>query len=132
MAVAQAEPPSTPAPDTEKKRSQFIPSFLSRSQSQNSINNEKASGAIVAPTTVGGMLAPARPVPSRTASGSSIKSGRPLFKRTSSMPASYNLGTQNDVLGIVMIEIENATDLPKLPNSALLYFKSNRCQLPSQ
>jgi hypothetical protein len=78
------------------------------------------------------MLAPGRPIPSRTASGGTTKSGRPRFKRGSSKPVSYNLGTHNDVLGIVMIEIEGATDLPKLPNSALLHSKSNQYQLPSQ
>jgi hypothetical protein len=118
--VAQADSTSASASESEKKKSKFIPSFLSnRRPSQVSINTENASGTLVAPTTPDGMLAPGRLVPSRTASSSSTKSGRPRFKRGSSKPTSYNLGAHKDVLGIVMIEIEGATDLPKLPNSAL-------------
>lgn len=130
--VAQTESPS--ASDTEKKKSKFIPAFLTsrRASSPALVNNENASGILVAPTTADGMLAPGRPIPSRTASGSSTKSGRPRFKRGSSKPASYNLGTHNDVLGIVMIEIEGATDLPKLPNSALLHTRQTSANFPSQ
>lgn len=44
---------------------------------------------------------------------------RPKFKRSASKQSSYTMGTQKDVLGIVMIEIQQAEDLPKIPNSKL-------------
>lgn len=41
------------------------------------------------------------------------------FKRSWAMgkSADYNFSAANDIVGIVMLEIEGATDLPKLKNS---------------
>jgi phosphatidylserine decarboxylase len=38
--------------------------------------------------------------------------------------ADYNFSTENDIQGIVMLEIHGATDLPRLKNSEPLRFLS--------
>jgi len=46
------------------------------------------------------------------------KSKRPKFKRNKDTKGStYNFGTEKDVLGIVLLEINKAEDLPRLKNS---------------
>ncbi|KZT39119.1 hypothetical protein SISSUDRAFT_1061405 [Sistotremastrum suecicum HHB10207 ss-3] len=55
--------------------------------------------------------------PAPSASTSSKKKTRPRFRRSWGSKASeYNLTTQNDIMGIIMIEIVGGKDLPKVKN----------------
>ena len=40
-------------------------------------------------------------------------------KKRSKKRSDYNFSAANDIMGIVMLEIKGATDLPRLKNSAL-------------
>lgn len=71
---------------------------------------------------------PPSPIPSyfghrRSASAGSIPTmsttGKHRFKRSwaTSKSADYNFSAANDIVGIVMLEIQGATDLPRLKNS---------------
>lgn len=50
-----------------------------------------------------------------TLSNSKVKFGKVPW--TSNKSAVYNFSAANDIVGIVMLEIRGATDLPKLKNS---------------
>lgn len=53
-----------------------------------------------------------------SASGTSTRSKKPKFKKLrGKKKADYNFSTQNDILGIVMLEIKSAEDLPRVKNS---------------
>jgi len=51
-------------------------------------------------------------------SGSSTRKKKPKFKKLrGKKKADYNFSAQNDILGIVMLEIKGAEDLPRVKNS---------------
>jgi phosphatidylserine decarboxylase len=74
-------------------------------------------------------LTPSTPTPTlfsppRAASASPEPTGgkkRPFKKKRSNKRSDYNFSAANDIVGIVMLEIKGATDLPRLKNSALFF-----------
>ena len=55
---------------------------------------------------------------SGTATPTSAAARKARFRKSwSAKNTDYNLGGNNDILGIVMLEVKNASDLPKLKNS---------------
>lgn len=83
-------------------------SALTPSQS----NDDSAQGASSAPSS--------RPA-SRGDNSTSSKSRRPKFGRSrTGKESAYNFGGEKDVIGIVLLEVNKAEDLPKLKNSKLI------------
>jgi phosphatidylserine decarboxylase len=46
---------------------------------------------------------------------------RPIFRKHKSRGTHYNFSNENDILGIVMLEVQGAEDLPKLRNCETKY-----------
>jgi phosphatidylserine decarboxylase len=133
--------PSTPTPGALTKTPVpiksgvpgFIPKIFPRRHPFAPSVEAKASP----PTTPGAesfaTLSPHTPTPTmatqqRSASLSPEPTGvkkRPFKKKWSSKKPDYNFSAENDIVGIVMLEIRGASDLPKLKNSALPLFLSS-------
>lgn len=61
---------------------------------------------------------------SGSGSGSEGMSATAIAVADSKKKVDYSLGTQNDIVGIVMLEIQGADDLPRLKNSEIVLFPS--------
>jgi phosphatidylserine decarboxylase len=100
---SQSEPlPERPKPH----RPSFIPKF-----------HRRPSSTPIPPDS--GTASDTTPVPLRGPPGSdnALKGKRRKFRKSwSAKKAEYNLSAGNDIMGIVMLEVNSAEDLPKLKN----------------
>jgi phosphatidylserine decarboxylase len=121
VSTAPGVPPIVvaPAPETPTKPG-FLPRLFSGTRrpgltpSQSYDDSAQPSSA---PTS--------RPA-SRSGAATPSKGKRPKFKRSRGEKGSaYNFGAEKDVIGIIMLEINKAEDLPKLKNSEFLSIVKN-------
>ncbi|KAL1664147.1 phosphatidylserine decarboxylase-domain-containing protein [Schizophyllum commune] len=107
--VQPASPQMPPRSPSGGSRSSLLPKILRRSSSSpadgTASPSRSPSPAIATPTTPSSTLTPSVP--------STPTPGR---RRKREKGGSYALGSENDIVGIVMLEIDRAEDLPKLKN----------------
>lgn len=134
-----AETPTTPTALSmvktpvlaEKGRSPSFPKFLRRPQSKRSSSMDSTT----LPTTLTSTSSSdfnGPPSPALSASGAATPTSsaarRARFRKSwSAKNTDYNLGGNNDILGIVMLEVKNASDLPKLKNSTYDALRIRSC-----
>ena len=127
-----AEPPiqepqpviASPQPTKPPQSPSFLPRVftprLSRLTSQNNVPSTTTTDSAT-PAPVDSLTAKPRTLsqsPAGSRSGTPAnRVKRPRFKRNKK-GTDYSFSTDNDILGIVMLEIACAEDLPKLKNSA--------------
>ncbi|KAI5116381.1 hypothetical protein M0805_005878 [Coniferiporia weirii] len=117
-----ASPPLAPSPQISSKSSRTgkLPRVFKKRPSLAPASTDSAiAGTSVAiqpasPTTISRPVTPGTPA----FSGSAKKSKFPRKWRSRS--EDYNFNAANDILGIVMLDIQGATDLPKLKNISLV------------
>ncbi|TRM55379.1 phosphatidylserine decarboxylase-domain-containing protein [Schizophyllum amplum] len=118
----KSEGPPTPRVDVQpaspqmpnrspSSRASLLPKILRRSSGTSSDGLSSSpsplpSPAIATPSTPSSSLAPSTPT-------TPVPGGR---RRRREKGGSYNLSKENDIVGIVMLEIDRAEDLPKLKN----------------
>jgi phosphatidylserine decarboxylase len=121
----------TPVPGRSSTRSSttgFIPKIFPRRYGS-AYSDSGLGSPLVTSTELQSSFSPNTPTPThpRSSSGSSTPPIAPAsakkknFKRkwAARKKADYNLSASNDILGIVMLEIQGASDLPRLKNSQL-------------
>ena len=98
-------PPSAAGVSKSNKRRPSKDPLIAAHNNHVSTYSEKSSGS--------GLLTPSSTVP---AEASRLKKRLRKVRRKGTAGTEYNLGVNKDVLGIVMLEISGAKDLPKLRN----------------
>jgi phosphatidylserine decarboxylase len=86
--------------------------FPKRSSSASGGESTSAPGGAVS-SPASGVAAP----PPSSSSSMSTTGKKKRFRHWSSKKADYNFSADNDILGIVILEVQGATDLPRLSNS---------------
>ncbi|GJE89731.1 phosphatidylserine decarboxylase-like protein [Phanerochaete sordida] len=114
----------TPIASADKRRSpSFTKKFLRRPSSKRSSSLDSSmvpSALSVSPSTPnlpsGGITPPLTP-PGAVTARPSAAAGKARFRKSWGVKSKdYNFSPSHDIIGIVMLEIEKATDLPKLKN----------------
>ena len=120
-------PQLAPTPKPKGKFARVFPSRRASAQSVEISPSTSATGSTPAVpasaqsvTVVGSSSGVTTPTTS--SAPTPLKKGK--FKKTWRKKGGYSLNSENDILGIVMLEIKGAQDLPKLKNSKCSQFSA--------